>query len=230
MVGGNQQSMLARLTPDGKQIVFLEFRQPYDHSEAIRLLRVSLSGGPPEIVLEGRGIDNLQCARLPSTLCLYSQVDEKMMTFFSFDPSRGKGQEVAHVDDDLPYEYNWSLSPDGSTLAIGKASKHDLYDFSVKPDIRLLSLRDHTERTIRLKEWPRVSTIDWAADGKSLWVSTSSNTGTSALLNVDLQGRARPVWKQTKMEVGWAIPSPDGRYLALWQASSNANVWMVQNF
>ena len=40
----------------------------------------------------------------------------------------------------------------------------------------------------------------------------------------------RPVWEQTKMSVGWAIPSPDGRYLALWQASSNANVWMVEHF
>jgi Tol biopolymer transport system component len=147
--------------------------------------------------------------------------------FLSFDPLRGKGQEVAHLDDDLPHAYNWSLSPDGSTLAIAKASKVDL---SVKPDIRLLSLRDHTERTIGLKEWPRVSTIDWAADGKSLWVSTSSNTGTSALLNVDLQGRARPVWEQTKMEVGWAIPSPDGNYLALWQASGDSNVWMIENF
>jgi hypothetical protein len=47
---------------------------------------------------------------------------------------------------------------------------------------------------------------------------------------VDLQGRARPVWEQTKMAVGWAIPSPDGRYLAMWQASGNANVWMVENF
>ena len=93
-----------------------------------------------------------------------------------------------------------------------------------------MSLRDHSERTIRLKEWPKVSSIDWAAHGRSLWVSTSTNTGTNALLNVDLQGRARPVWEQTKMEVGWAIPSPDGRYLALWQASGDSNVWMIENF
>jgi len=59
---------------------------------------------------------------------------------------------------------------------------------------------------------------------------TSTNTGTNALLNVGLQGRARPVWEQTKMEVGWAIPSPDGHYLALWQASGDSNVWMIENF
>jgi hypothetical protein len=36
--------------------------------------------------------------------------------------------------------------------------------------------------------------------------------------------------EQTKMYVGWAIPSPNGKYLALWQASGNSNVWMVEKF
>jgi len=227
LVGGKEQSMLPRLTPDGKEIVFFQYWPGFEQAQSVRMLRIPLAGGPPELVLEGHGFTNLQCARLPSTLCLYSQVDQKRLVFFSFDPLRGKGQEVAHIDDDLPYAFNWSLSPDGSTLALAKASKLDL---SVVPDIRLLSLRDHSERTIRLKEWPKVSSIDWAADGRSLWVSSSTNTGTNALLNVDLQGRARPVWEQTKMEVGWAIPSPDGRYLALWQASGDSNVWMIENF
>jgi Tol biopolymer transport system component/DNA-binding winged helix-turn-helix (wHTH) protein len=227
LVGGREQSMLPRLTPDGKEIIYFQYAPNFDPEQPVRMFRLSLSGGPPELVLEGRGFSNLQCARLPSTLCLYSRVEDKRLVFFSFDPLRGGGQEVAHVDDELPHAYNWSLSSDGSTLAIAKASKLDV---SVKPDIRLLSLNGHGERTISLKEWPKVSTIDWAADGKSLWVSTSNNTGTSALLNVDLQGRARPVWEQTKMEVGWAIPSPDGRYLALWQASGDSNVWMIENY
>jgi Tol biopolymer transport system component/DNA-binding winged helix-turn-helix (wHTH) protein len=225
MVGGNQQSMLARLTPDGKQIVFLEYRQPYDHEEKVRLLRVSLSGGPPEVVLEGRGISNLQCARLPSTLCLYSQVDETRMTFFSFDPMLGKGQEVTHIDDPTAYFYNWSLSPDGSMLAFAKKT-----DTAVQPEIRLLTLKDRAERRTKIANWSGISALDWSADGKHLWVSASTTIGTNGLLNVDLQGRVRPVWAQTKMSVGWGIPSPDGRYLALWQASSNANVWMVENF
>jgi Tol biopolymer transport system component/DNA-binding winged helix-turn-helix (wHTH) protein len=227
LVGGKENSMLPRLTPDGKQIVYFQYSPGFDQEQSVRIFRIPLSGGPRELVLEGHAFTNLQCARLPSILCLYSQVDAKRLVFFSFDPLQGKGQEVAHIDDDLPYAFNWSLSPDGSTLAFAKASKLDL---SVRPDIRLLSLRDKGERTIRLKEWPKVSSIDWAADGRSLWVSTSANTGTNALLNVDLQGRARTVWEQTKMEVGWAIPSPDGHYLALWQASGDSNVWMIENF
>jgi Tol biopolymer transport system component len=145
----------------------------------------------------------------------------------SFDPMQGTGQEVTHIDDDLPYAYNWSLSPDGSTLVMAKSNKLDII---VQPVIRVLTLKDGKERRIALKDWSSVNAIDWTADGKGLWVSASNTNGTNALLNVDLQGRARPVWEQTKMAVGWAIPSPDGRYLAMWQASGNANVWMVENF
>ena len=226
MVGGNQQSMLARLTPDGKQIVYLEYRQPYDHSQANRLLRVSLSGGPPEVVLEGRGISNLQCARLPSTLCLYSQVNETRMTFFSFDPMLGKAQEVTHIDDPTALFLQLESHP-GWLDAGNRQRKRTL---GVQPEIRLLTLKDGKERKIKLTDWSGISALDWSADGKNLWVSASTTTGTNGLLNVDLQGRVRPVWEQTKMNVGWAIPSPDGRYLALWQASGNANVWMVENF
>lgn len=225
MVGGNKQSILARVAPDGKHIVYLEYRQPYDHAENVRLLRLSISGGPPEFVLDGRGITNLQCAQVPSTLCLYSQVDAQRMTFFSFDPMLGKGREISHIDDPTAYFYNWSLSPDGAMLAIAKKT-----DVAVRPEIRLRTLKDGKERTMNLENWSGISSLDWSADGKSLWVSASTTMGTNGLLNVDLEGHVRPVLEQTKMSVGWGIPSPDGRYLALWQASSDSNVWMIENF
>jgi Tol biopolymer transport system component/DNA-binding winged helix-turn-helix (wHTH) protein len=226
LVGGGEQSMLPRLTPDGTQIVYLQYRMHFDSSDVVRMQRIPLAGGPPELVLEGRAITNEQCARLPSTLCLYSQAEGRRLTFFSFDPVRGKGQEIAYIEDDIPYFYNWTLSPDGSMLAMAKRK----LETAGVPVIRLRTLKDSKERIITLTEWSSINAIDWAADGKSLWVSASTTTGTNALLNVDLQGRARPVWEQTKMFVGWAIPSPDGKYLALWQARGNSNVWMVENF
>ena len=137
----------------------------------------------------------------------------------------GKAQEVTHIHDPTAYFYNWSLAPDGSMLAIAKKT-----DIAVQPEIRLLTLQDGKERRMKLANWSGISALDWSADGKNVWVSASTTTGTNGLLNVDLEGRVRPVLEQTKMTVGRAIPSPDGRYLALWQASSNANVWMVENF
>ena len=225
LVGGGEQSMLPRLTPDGKQIVYLQYRLPFDGSDIVKMLRIAVTGGPAEPVLEGRAITNQQCARLPSTLCLYSQVEGRRMNFFSFDPIRGKGPEITHIEDDMPYFYNWTLSPDGATLAMAKKM-----EVAAEPRIRLLSLKDGKERSITLMKWSSIGAIDWSADGRSLWVSASTSTGTNAILNVDLQGKVRPMWEQTKMTVGWAIPSPDGKYLAMWQASGNSNVWMIEKF
>jgi len=50
------------------------------------------------------------------------------------------------------------------------------------------------------------------------------------LSNLDLQGRIHPVLREEKMVLGWAIPSTDGKKVAIWKASGGANVWMVENF
>jgi hypothetical protein len=47
-------------------------------------------------------------------------------------------------------------------------------------------------------------------------------------LHIDLEGRARLVWRPRKKRVGWAIPSRDRRHLALLVGSGSANVWMVE--
>jgi len=44
------------------------------------------------------------------------------------------------------------------------------------------------------------------------------------------QSPARHMFESKKMILGWAIPSPDGRHLALWQSSGSSNVWMIENF
>jgi hypothetical protein len=48
---------------------------------------------------------------------------------------------------------------------------------------------------------------------------------------VDLKGIARPLW-QNKGGVGdtWAVPSPDGRYLAIGSTVLTSNVWMLEGF
>jgi hypothetical protein len=36
--------------------------------------------------------------------------------------------------------------------------------------------------------------------------------------------------EQKNPRIGWAIPSPDGRRLALWEASGSANASVAENF
>jgi DNA-dependent RNA polymerase auxiliary subunit epsilon len=50
------------------------------------------------------------------------------------------------------------------------------------------------------------------------------------LLNVDTSGHIRTVLEENKMKLGWAIPSLDGKHLAIWKASGGSNIWMLENF
>ena len=81
-----------------------------------------------------------------------------------------------------------------------------------------------------MKNWTGISSLDWAADGRSIWVTASSPTGIQTLLHVDLRGAAKPAFQEPEKYLGWAIPSPDGRHVALWEASSSSNAWLLDGF
>lgn len=227
LVGGKEPLSIPRLSPDASEIFYLIQPRIGGTSNTVRLMRAPLAGGPSQLVLEAPGIMNQQCARLPSTLCVYSQmISRNEMRVFSFD-SKGKAQEIekARVIGEDAYSYNWSLSPDGQMLAMAKK-----FGVQREPGIRLLSMADGSERILRVPGWPGIACLDWAADGKSIWAVTYTTADAKTLVNVDLRGRVRPMLEEDKMILGWAIPSPDGRQLAIWKASGGSNVWLVENF
>jgi DNA-binding winged helix-turn-helix (wHTH) protein/Tol biopolymer transport system component len=227
MVGGSEQTTAPRLTPDGSAIIYVIWPKVGDLHTPSRLMRLALGGGPPQTLLEHNGIGNLQCARLPSTLCLYDERTPAQLSFFRFDPATGKNEELPllKVRDNPAYAYNWSLSPDGKILAIGKRE-----GVQKDPSITLVSLEGGSTRTITAQAWAGISSIDFATDGRSLWAPVFTNTRKWALLNIDLQGRTTTVLEDADMIIGWAIPAPDGRHLAFWKARSSSNVWMVEGF
>jgi Tol biopolymer transport system component len=106
-------------------------------------------------------------------------------------------------------------------LAIAKGKGGDEHS-----SIRLVSLNGGGERWLNLHNQPGLTSLDWAADGKSLWAASAWGEQNS-LLSIDLQGNVREVWRPKRMTVGWAIPSRDGRYLALQVGSGSANAWML---
>lgn len=222
LVGGNHTLHTARLSPDGTQLLYLVYPDWTDTTTPVSLMRVPLAGGAPQRVLQTTSITNQQCARSPATLCLYGVVANGTFTLFSFDPMKGSAAQVYEIKDEIPQLYNWSLSPDGTMIAISKGKEG-----GVEPRIRLVPLNGGQESTITIHGWAGVSSLDWAADSKSIW-SASSVEDENALLNIDLQGNARVVWRPKKKSVYWAIPSRDGRYLALHVGSSSANVWMLE--
>jgi DNA-binding winged helix-turn-helix (wHTH) protein/Tol biopolymer transport system component len=214
----------SRLSPDGTQILYVQYPQWGENAPSSPLMRVPLAGGVPQKVLDESRISNQQCARAPATICIYSVVRDRTLTFFTFDPFRGKGTQILQIEEDLPQSYAWSLSPDGTMLALVKGKIEE------PARIRLLFLDAQSQvrggKWVIVKGWSLAS-LDWAADSKSLW-AVSLDDEENALLNVDLEGRARVVWRPKDKAVWWAIPSRDNRWLALHVESTSANAWMLE--
>ncbi len=228
LVRGRENKSAPRLTPDGKSILYLVTPTPETSTSNLsRLMRAPLAGGPPQTVVEAAGIGNQQCARSPATTCIFAVIEPGTERFFRFDPERGAGPEIpaAAINSLSKFDFNWTLSPDGKMLATtGKGGDQK------EPAIRLFHLQDETERTIAMPGWSGISSLDWAADSNGIWVTGYARSGTKTLANVSVTGRIRPMLEEKQMTLGWAIPSPDSKHLALWKASGSSNVWMLENF
>ena len=92
-----------------------------------------------------------------------------------------------------------------------------------------MSLSDGTVSDLVVKGWNRLEEIDWAPDGRGLYVSYDMPLG-DGVLYVDLQGHARLLWQQQQGFITCGRPSPDGRSLAIATWTTNANAWMIENY
>lgn len=207
-------------------------------STPVRLMRIPITGGTPKLVLTTprSSVDSLRCARSPARLCVIGEQtsDRKRHIFTAFDPIQGRGHALAQFDTKptTDAEYAWDLSPDATRIAIVQRSE---------ATIHLLSLSGHapTEVVVRLEGLANPG-LDGTREG-SVRLSSTTSKG-SAVLHVDLEGNAHLFWEpkgsiqsfSTPFTGGlltpWAVPSPDGRHLALCQWNFSANMWMMENF
>ncbi len=228
LVTGLQSAILPRLSPDGAWILYVESpKSAAGPSPPDRVMRISVAGGVPQLVLETRDWTGYWCARAPASLCeiTESSPDRKQLTITAFDPLKGKGKVLRTIDID-PTATTWypdALSPDGATLAIARSHEAETH-------IRLLSLSGGSDREISVKGWPNCTGLDWSPDGKGLYSGSASPQGRT-LLYVDLKGNARVLWQYRGAGNDiWGIPSPDGRYMAIRGGALSSNVWMVEGF
>jgi DNA-binding winged helix-turn-helix (wHTH) protein/Tol biopolymer transport system component len=225
LVDGKDVVLEARLNPDGSEILYLVAPDAGDPVGQIHLMRMPVKGGTPQFVLQEPEIENIQCARTPSTLCLFSRNEPHAIRFFRFDAVTGEERELREFKRSSELKFNWTLSGDGSMLALAPWRQGQ-----VPGEIQIFSIVTGKERTLTLNGWTSIASIDWAADSRSIWVSASDLSGTQTLLKVDLLGKAIPMLQDTQRHMGWAIPSPDGQRVAIWQASGSSNVWSLQGF
>jgi DNA-binding winged helix-turn-helix (wHTH) protein/Tol biopolymer transport system component len=210
---------LPRLSWDGSQVLYLSYLEPYASSLPVTVMRVSLAGGAPQLVFQSPDLGNIQCAGPQSRLCIFNKQVGADSVFISFDPEHGIGREITRINNRPGWE--WSLSPDGSLLAMF----HDGHA------IRLLSLKTGAAHDVLVKDW-QLSNGDWSADGKSVYVPSSTPAGVPVILNVNEQGKAEVVLEGgANTEFFCLIQSPDGRHAIVQvQVPGDNNVWMADNF
>jgi hypothetical protein len=213
---------LPRLSADGSQVLYGSQMDPANPSTPVSLMRLPVTGGPPQLVLRGVGLGNYQCARLPSTLCVVHRPQKTDCIFLSFDPQRGIGHELLRTHDGC---HDWSLSPDGRTLADFPDGLHS---------IRFFSLDDRgarEEKTVMLNDW-LFGFGDWSADGKGLLVPSFTAAGTPVILEVNRAGKAAVVLEgAASTAFDFMIQAPDGHHGILGAVvPGDNNAWMIDNF
>jgi serine/threonine protein kinase len=102
------------VAPDGSEIVYISTPKSASQETPSSIFAIPIGGGTPRLLLKDVGIWNLQCARSPSTICLYSVAKGEISETFRFDVKSGKMAAPPQIES----AFNWSLSPDGSERAI----------------------------------------------------------------------------------------------------------------
>jgi len=155
------------------------------------------------MILAEPGINNFQCARSPATLCVFSEYTPDHLAFFTFDPVTGEKQPLTRIEDSEWHLQNWTLSPDGSTLALAK--KHLIPSLA---DIRLFSVASGKDRILTLQSWTGIACLDWAANGRSLLGCRFVANGRADALECGLAWQSQTGPQESEKDLGWAIPSP----------------------
>jgi len=215
----------ATVSPDGNWVIIQVYPIPFGPSTLVQLMRVPITGGPPELIFPMREGSSFSCAK-PSNLCAVAEQreDHQQMAITAFDPVKGRGLELARFDLDPDFDANvsflhWNIAPNGETFVAAPGPGGP---------IQIRSLRGGSTHAIRAKGLNNMRQLVWAADGKGLFVSNVTNDG-SEVRHVDLRGNTNLLWKCSGNRCS-GQPSPDGRHLAVYDWKQSANMWMMENF
>ncbi len=222
MVPGPEAKVLCRMNPDGTELLYLVLTNQNEPSAPVRLLAVPVTGGPSHLVIQLPYLNNFQCSRSPADVCLLSQHDARQIVLSRLDLKTGNTTEIKSFESS-PTGWSWSLSPNGQWVAMFKNGLEN-------NQIMLLPIGNGSSHEIAVKDWNRFTSVDWAADSKGLFVTSNPTGRSSALLYVDLVGTAHKLWEVTSAIPNWAIPSRNGRYIAVPAPTNQSNVWEVGNF
>jgi hypothetical protein len=119
-----------------------------------KLIRMPISGGIQIEISDVAALSEIHCRFSRAHICILSEESGGQTTFSLFDPFKGRVREVSKVDE---VNLNWSLSPDGSSIAMVK----ELSDC-----VRLLDIKSNKFRIIYPN--PRqngLQDVAWSSNG-----------------------------------------------------------------
>jgi len=234
-VQGPNDEREVEYSPDGNWILYFgaPFHQGGGEPKSAHLWRFPVSGGTSEEVLEHlwkTGQYLVRCPSKPSSPCLLSRWDGDQLVFFELDPLRGQGNEVArtklgqaaHQGREKFSDLDWSISPDGSRVALKDSEL-------LGEKIRMLELTARAEHNIQLPSGWYVQSLRWAADGIAILAAV--RTSESFIARIEPDGRPTVLINAGRNQ--WLYdprPSPNGRLLAFGEHTSEDNVWLLENF
>jgi eukaryotic-like serine/threonine-protein kinase len=222
IVGGPSHNVLAQVTPDGRWILYVSIAGNIS-SGSRTLMRVPLHGGKPEPVPIGGALDEFRCPLAGKNGCVLRETRaDQAFIYYALDPVRGKREELARRKWQPSVLGDWDISPDGHVLAIPSHDPADTRIFLLPLKCKGCSLQSGQ---IVLHNVGTLWNATWDAKGSGLYVETRAEPE-APLVYVDLKGHARVLHKTRGLS--WAVPSPDGRRLAFWQATPDQNIWRVQ--
>ena len=160
-----------------------------------------------QLVLTAHGWTDHRCARAPATLCLVGEQtkDQKQLTLTAFDPQKGRGLQVAKIATSPGFGYNWDLPPDRSQVALLFPAGENRVRFLPQ------GLAGGQPRDLVINGWYGFDSLDWAVDGKGLYVSSSSSRS-AKLLYIDVNGHASAIWAEGQP---WHLGRPFPRWAPL---------------
>jgi len=221
--------LLGTTTPDGKWYI----GRIWPNGESVErptipfpIVRIPLSGGIPETILQLSRHGNVSCALPPSSTCVIAEQseDRKQMMVSILDPIKGRGSELAQFNFVRELETlevpTCVISPDGTRLAIAR---------SPESPIEIYSLRGQRIRTIPHRTQEKLIWLEWSADQRGFFVSRQGQKG-NELLYLDFQGNVTSLRKCVAGDTCHGLPSPDGRHLAIIDRDQSNNMWMMENF
>ena len=218
VVSGNGNVSLPRVSADSEWILYLSYPLPTaGAARTVQLMRIPVAGGSPQMVFESHQLFGMRCTRPPVSFCSCEDHQGNEDVYFTLDPLKGKGRELFRAPRSSGEA---DVSFDGQHFAYVHGPKDN--------QIRFLDAAGKPEGDVTVDGWEGFNSLDWAADAKGLYVGSWTPKTGATLLYIELDGKAHPLWHQHGNFRTWAVPSPDGRYLAILSGTTDNNVWMLE--